>query len=102
MLKAESAQAILNLETVADGISLPCRLALSWLAAPQTRTASRATRCVRTAALPKPSFPLCTGPRDKLAVLVMSNADTAEPLVASVSTLAMTLMRQAKYGDDVR
>ena len=40
-------------------------------------------------------------PRDKLAVLVMSNADTAEPL-ASVSTLAMTLMRQAKYGDDVR
>ena len=32
----------------------------------------------------------------------MSNADTAEPLVASVSTLAMTLMRQAKYGDDVR
>ena len=41
-------------------------------------------------------------PRDKLAVLVMSNADTAEPLVASVSTLAMTLMRQAKYGDDVR
>ena len=34
VLKAESAQAILNLETVADGISLPCRLALSWLVAP--------------------------------------------------------------------
>ncbi|MCG2597414.1 MAG: hypothetical protein KBO59_07820, partial [Achromobacter sp.] len=35
-------------------------------------------------------------PREKLAVLVMSNADSAEPLVASVSTLAMNLMRQAK------
>ena len=102
MLKAESAQAILNLETVADGISLPCRLALSWLVAPVTgrrrgRRDAFAQRRYRSL-----SFPLCTGPRDKLAVLVMSNADTAEPLVASVSTLAMTLMRQAKYGDDVR
>lgn len=35
-------------------------------------------------------------PRDKLAVLVMSNSDTSEPLVASVSAMAMTLMRQAK------
>jgi len=33
-------------------------------------------------------------------VLVMSNADTGEPLVASVSTLAMHLMRQAKQGAD--
>ena len=87
---------------MADGISLPCRLALSWLAAPCDEDgvagdAMRAQRRYRSL-----SFPLCTGPRDKLAVLVMSNADTAEPLVASVSTLAMTLMRQAKYGDDVR
>ena len=58
VLKAESAQAILNLETVADGISLPCRLAPcpGW-SRPVTRTASRATRCVRTAALPKPFIP---------------------------------------------
>ena len=63
VLKAESAQAILNLETVADGISLPCRLALSWLVAPLTRTASRATRCVRTAALPKPFIPAMYWPR---------------------------------------
>ena len=61
VLKAESAQAILNLETVADGISLPCRLALAGRAL--TRTASRATRCVRTAALPKPFIPAMYWPR---------------------------------------
>lgn len=103
VLKAESAQAILNLETVADGISLPCRLALSWLVAPcdedgvagdAMRSHSGATEAFHSRYV--------LAPRDKLAVLVMSNADTAEPLVASVSTLAMTLMRQAKYGDDVR
>ncbi|WZB71572.1 serine hydrolase [Achromobacter xylosoxidans] len=103
VLKAESAQAILNLETVADGISLPCRLAVSWLAAPcdedgvagdAMRSHSGATEAFHSRYV--------LAPRDKLAVLVMSNADTVEPLVASVSTLAMTLMRHAKYGDDVR
>jgi len=37
-------------------------------------------------------------PRDGLAVLVMSNADSGEALVSEVATLTMRLMRQARQG----
>lgn len=97
ILNDESALTLLNLETVANGMDLECRLALSWLAAPcdadyiagdALRDHSGATEAFHARWL--------LAPREKLAVLVMSNADSAEPLVASVSTLAMNLMRQAK------
>lgn len=97
ILNDESARALLNLETVANGLELECRLALSWLAAPcdqdylagdVVRQHSGATEAFHARWL--------LAPREKLAVLVMSNADSAEPLVASVAALAMTLMRQAK------
>lgn len=97
VLKDESALTLMNLETVANGMDLECRLALSWLAAPcdadyiagdALREHSGATEAFHARWL--------LAPREKLAVLVMSNADSAEPLVASVSTLAMNLMRQAK------
>lgn len=99
VLKDESAQAVMNLETVATGMDLGCRLALSWLAAPcedddiagpALRAHSGATEAFHSRFL--------LAPRDKIAVLVMSNSDTGEPLVAAVSTLAMNLMRSAKYG----
>jgi len=99
VLNDESASAVLNLETVGNGLDLECRLALSWLAAPcdqdyiagdSLREHSGATEAFHARWL--------LAPRDKLAVLVMSNADTSEPLVASVSSLAMNLMRQAKHG----
>lgn len=97
ILNDESARALLDLETVAHGIGLECRLALSWLAAPcdedgiaamSLREHRGATEAFRARWL--------LAPREKLAVLVMSNADNAEPLVASVSSLAMDLMRRAK------
>ncbi|PJM66573.1 serine hydrolase domain-containing protein [Achromobacter ruhlandii] len=97
ILNDESAHTLLNLETVANGMELECRLALSWLAAPcdqdditgdTLREHSGATEAFHARWL--------LAPREKLAVLVMSNADSAEPLVASVSALAMNLMRQAK------
>lgn len=97
VLNEDSARILLDLETVAHGIGLECRLALSWLAAPcdgddvaglTLRDHRGATEAFHARWL--------LDPHEKLAVLVMSNADSAEPLVASVSTLAMDLMRQAK------
>ncbi|CAB3626909.1 serine hydrolase domain-containing protein [Achromobacter pestifer] len=103
VLKDESAQAVLNLETVSGAsLDLSCRLALSWLAAPcgedlvgggSLREHSGATEAFHARYL--------LAPQDKLAVLVMSNSDTSEPLVAAVSTLAMRLMQQAKQGPDI-
>ncbi|MFY0479724.1 serine hydrolase domain-containing protein [Achromobacter marplatensis] len=102
VLKDDSAQAVLNLETVAGAsLGLSCRLALSWLAAPcgddlveaaYLHEHSGATEAFHARYL--------LAPQDKLAVLVMSNSDTGEPVVAAVSTLAMRLMRQAKQGAD--
>ena len=37
-------------------------------------------------------------PQDRLAVMVMSNADAGEALVGMVATLTMRLMRQARHG----
>ena len=97
ILKDESALALLNLETVASGMELECRLALSWLAAPCDRDyiAGDALR-QHSGATEAFHARWVLAPREKLAVLVMSNADSAEPLVTSVSSLAMNLMRQAK------
>lgn len=100
VLSDESARAVLNLETVSGAsLDLSCRLSLSWLVAPcgdeligdaPLHEHSGATEAFHARYL--------LAPQDKLAVLVMSNSDTGEPLVASLSTLAMRLMRQAKQG----
>lgn len=100
VLKEESAQTLLGLETVAgSGLDLGCRFALSWLAAPcddnvvsavSVREHSGATEAFHSRWV--------LAPQDKLAVLVMSNSDSGEPLVAAVSTMAMRMMRQAKQG----
>nr|WP_315846899.1 serine hydrolase domain-containing protein [uncultured Achromobacter sp.] len=102
VLKDESAAAILNLETVSGAsLDLSCRLALSWLAAPCGEDiVGRAPLHEHSGATEAFHARYLLAPQEKLAVLVMSNADTGEPLVASVSTLAMHLMRQAKQGAD--
>lgn len=100
VLTAGSAQALLALETAAgSGLDLNCRLALSWLAAPcgdglvrapSLREHSGATEAFHSRWV--------LDPRDGLAVLVMSNADSGEALVGEVATLTMRLMRQARQG----
>ena len=100
VLTAGSAQALLALETAAgSGLDLNCRLALSWLAAPcgdglvsapSLREHSGATEAFHSRWV--------LDPRDGLAVLVMSNADSGEALVSEVATLTMRLMRQARQG----
>lgn len=100
VLKDESALAVLNLETVSGAsLDLSCRLALSWLAAPcGDDLVGRVSLYEHSGATEAFHSRYLLAPQDKLAVLVMSNSDTGEPLVASVSTLAMRLMRQAKQG----
>ena len=100
VLTEKSAQTLLDLDTVAGGgLDLDCRIALSWLAAPcgddlvsaaSVREHSGATEAFHARWV--------LAPQDKLAVLVMSNSDSGESLVASVSTTAMRMMRQAKQG----
>ncbi|MFF7058038.1 serine hydrolase domain-containing protein [Achromobacter spanius] len=100
VLTEQSAQTLLGLQTVAGGgLDLNCRFALSWLAAPcgddlvsaaSVREHSGATEAFHARWV--------LAPQDKLAVLVMSNSDSGELLVASVSTTAMRMMRQAKQG----
>lgn len=100
VLMPASAQALLDLQTVGSAeLDLDCRLVLSWLAspcgdalvpAPAVRAHSGATQAFHAR--------LLLSPQDKLAVLVMSNADSGEALVAGVSSAAMRLMRQAKNG----
>ncbi|KNE29054.1 serine hydrolase domain-containing protein [Achromobacter spanius] len=100
VLTERSARMLLGLETVAGGgLDLDCRFAVSWLAAPcgddlvsaaSVREHSGATEAFHARWV--------LAPREKLAVLVMSNADSGESLVASVSTMTMRMMRQAKYG----
>lgn len=96
VLNAESARAVLDLETVDDGLALDCRFALSWLAAPCGEDVAGGSLRQHSGATEAFHSRFVLAPRDKLAVLVMSNSDTSEPLVASVSAMAMTLMRQAK------
>jgi CubicO group peptidase (beta-lactamase class C family) len=100
VLTEKSAQTLLDLDTVAGGgLDLDCRIALSWLAAPcgddlvsaaSVREHSGATEAFHARWV--------LAPQDKLAVLVMSNSDSGESLVASASTTAMRMMRQAKQG----
>ncbi|PTW98963.1 serine hydrolase [Achromobacter mucicolens] len=100
VLSERSVQALLALETVAgSGLDLNCRLALSWLAAPcgdalvtaaSLREHSGATEAFHSRWV--------IDPREKLAVLVMSNADSGEALVGKVATLSMRLMREARQG----
>jgi CubicO group peptidase (beta-lactamase class C family) len=100
VLTEKSAQTLLDLETVAGGgLDLDCRFALSWLAAPCGDDLVRAAS-VREHSGATEAFHArwVLAPQDKLAVLVMSNSDSGESLVASVSTMAMRMMRQAKQG----
>ena len=100
VLTEKSAQTLLDLETVAGGgLDLDCRFALSWLAAPCGDDLVRAAS-VREHSGATEAFHArwVLAPQDKLAVLVMSNSDSGESLVASVSTTAMRMMRQAKQG----
>ena len=100
VLSERSAQTLLGLETVAvSSMDLDCRLALSWLAAPcgdelvsatSLRDHSGATEAFHSRWV--------VAPQDRLAVMVMSNADSGEALVGSVATLTMRLMRQARHG----
>ncbi|MGB3435346.1 serine hydrolase domain-containing protein [Achromobacter sp.] len=101
VLNAESARAVLDMETVEGALALECRLALSWLAAPCGEEIADAPVRQHSGATEAFHSRFVVAPRDKLAVLVMSNSDTSEPLVASVSTMAMALMRQAKQGADI-
>lgn len=100
VLTEKSARMLLGLETVAGGgLDLDCRFALSWLAAPcGDDLVSAASIREHSGATEAFHAQWVLAPRDKLAVLVMSNADSGESLVASVSTMAMRMMRQAKYG----
>lgn len=94
------AQALLELDTVGSAaLDLDCRLVLSWLAAP-CGDALIAAPAVRTHSGATQAFQgrLLLSPQDKLAVLVLSNADAGEALVAAVSSSAMRMMRQAKNG----
>ncbi len=100
VLTEGAVQALLALETAAgSGLDLNCRLALSWLAAPcgdelvtaaSLREHSGATEAFHSRWV--------IDPRDRLAVLVMSNADSGEALVGEVATLTMRLMREARQG----
>lgn len=96
VLSDASARAVRDLETTATGPGLECRLALSWLAAPCDELMADSSLRLHSGATEAFHSRLILAPRDKLAVLVMSNSDTSEPLVASVSATAMALMRQAK------
>lgn len=98
VLNADSARAVLDLETVDDGLALDCRLSLSWLAAPCGEEIAGGSLREHSGATEAFHSRFVLAPGDKLAVLVMSNSDTGEPLVASVSAMAMALMRQAKQG----
>ncbi|MFJ3459911.1 serine hydrolase domain-containing protein [Achromobacter spanius] len=100
VLSPRSAQTLQDLETVAGrGMDLDCRLALSWLAAPcgdeLVRSASLREHSGATEAFHSRWL---FSPRDKLAVMVMSNADSGEALVGTVAALTMRLMRQARHG----
>jgi len=96
VLSSPSARAVLDLETAAGGLGLECRLALSWLARPCEEPLGDASLRLHSGATEAFHSRLVLAPDEKLAVLVMSNSDTGEPLVASVSSMAMALMRQAK------
>ncbi|MDF8362219.1 serine hydrolase domain-containing protein [Achromobacter anxifer] len=98
VLNADSARTVLELETVDDGLALDCRLSLSWLAAPCGEEIAGDSLRQHSGATEAFHSRFVLAPDDKLAVLVMSNSDTGEPLVASVSAMAMALMRQAKQG----
>jgi CubicO group peptidase (beta-lactamase class C family) len=102
VLKEESAQTLLGLETVGgSSLDLGCRFALSWLAAPcGDNVVSAMTVREHSGATEAFHSRWVLAPQDKLAVLVMSNSDSGEPLVAAVSTMAMRMMRQAKQGSD--
>ena len=96
VLSSPSARAVLDLETAAGGLGLECRLALSWLARPCEEPLGDASLRLHSGATEAFHSRLVLAPDEKLAVLVMSNSDTGEALVASVSSMAMALMRQAK------
>lgn len=100
VLTESSAQSLLGLETVAGGgLDLDCRFALAWLAAPCGEdVVSAASLREHSGATEAFHARWVLAPQDKLAVLVMSNSDSSESLVAAVSTLAMRMMRQAKQG----
>lgn len=100
VLTEPSVRMLLGLETVAGGgMDLDCRFALSWLAAPcGDQVVSAASIREHSGATEAFHARWVLAPRDKLAVLVMSNSDSGESLVAAVSTMAMRLMRQAKQG----
>lgn len=100
VLTEKSTQMLLGLETVAGGgLDLDCRFALSWLAAPcGDPVVSAASLREHSGATEAFHARWVLAPQDKLAVLVMSNSDSGESLVASVSTTAMRMMRQAKQG----
>lgn len=100
VLSAGSAHAVLDLETVASGMGLECRLALSWLAAPCADMMDEAPLRMHRGATEAFHSRWVLAPREKLAVLVMGNSDTSEPLVASISAVAMALMRQARQRGD--
>ncbi len=100
VLSQRSAQTLQDLETVAGrGMDLDCRLALSWLAAPcgDELVRSESLR-VHSGATEAFHSRWVFSPQDKLAVMVMSNADLGEALVDTVATLTMRLMRQARHG----
>lgn len=102
VLTDRSAQMLLGLETVAgNGLDLDCRFALSWLGAPcgDTVLSASAVR-VHSGATEAFHARWVLAPQDKLAVLVMSNSDSGEALVAAVSTVAMRMMRQAQQGSN--
>lgn len=100
VLTERSAQALLSLETVAgSGLDLDCRLSLSWLAAPcGDELVSAAPLREHSGATEAFHSRWVLAPRDRIAVLVMSNADSSEALVTTVATLSMRLMRQARQG----
>lgn len=99
-LTARSAQALLALDTVAvGGPDLDCRIALTGLAAAcGDERASAASLRDHSGATEAFHSRWILDPRNRLAVLVMSNADSGEALVGTVAKLAMRLMRQANPG----
>lgn len=100
VLSQRSAQTVLGLEIVAgSGMDLDCRLALSWLAAPCGDELVRAaTLREHSGATEAFHSRWVLSPEDRLAVIVMSNADSGEAMVGAVATLTMRLMLQARHG----